>query len=70
MADIEYCMWFDGVPATQAQLDRVEEIEVQQEVDLAWEARVQIPVCVNDDGKWAGAEEAWMRNYARVRIEV
>jgi phage protein D len=70
MAEIAYRMFFDGDPATQDQLDRLEDITVEQEVDLMWEARVQIPICIDGDGRWAGEDEAWMRGFKRVRIEV
>ncbi|HVZ41836.1 MAG TPA: hypothetical protein VHI13_21320 [Candidatus Kapabacteria bacterium] len=69
MAVIEYIVFFDNNPATQDQLDRIEDVTVEQEVDLMWEARVQIPVCVDNDGRWAGEEEAWMKEFTRVRIE-
>ena len=45
-------------------------MKVVQQVDQAWEARLKVPVCVNNDGKWDGEEEAWMRPYNRVRVEV
>ncbi len=70
MGAIEYKMWFDGDSATQDQLDKVDEIMVDQAVDKAWEARIKIPVCVNNDGKWEGEEEAWMKAFTRIRVEV
>ncbi|MBV9959803.1 MAG: hypothetical protein JO360_15365 [Acidobacteria bacterium] len=70
MATIEYKVFFDNASAAQDQLDKIEEITVEQEVGMAWEARLLIPVCVNDDGKWEGEEEAWMKPYTRTRVEV
>jgi len=70
MATIEYTVFFDSKQADQALLDKVDEVKVVQEVDKAWEARLKIPVCVNNDGKWEGEEETWMRPYNRVRVEV
>src|SRR5467141_3403012 len=67
---IEYKMWFDGNSATQDQLDKVDEIVVDQAVDRAWEARIKIPVCVNNDGKWEGEQEAWMKAFTSIRVEV
>jgi len=63
-------MWFDGATATQEQLDKLDEIVVEQTVDRAWEARIKIPVCVNNDGKWEGETEAWMKAFTRIRVEV
>jgi hypothetical protein len=70
MATIEYTIFFDNQQADQTTLDKVDEVNVVQQVDQAWEARLKIPVCVNNDGKWDGEEETWMRPYNRVRVEV
>ena len=70
MATIEYTVFFDNEQADQELLDKVDEVKVVQQVDQAWEARLKVPVCVNNDGKWDGEEEAWMRPYNRVRVEV
>jgi hypothetical protein len=70
MSAIEYKIWFDGTSAKQEQLDKVDEIVVDQAVDRAWEARIKIPVCVNNDGKWEGENEAWMKAFTRIRVEI
>src|SRR5712691_10335550 len=70
MGAVEFKMFFDGVSATTEQLDEVDEIVVDQAVDRAWEARLKIPVCVNNDGKWDGEKEAWMKAFTRIRVEV
>ncbi len=70
MGEIQYKVFFDGDNATQDQLDKIDEIAVDQAVDKAWEARIKIPVCVNNDGRWEGEQEAWMRAFSRMRVEV
>src|SRR5947207_894260 len=70
MAAVEFKMFLDGVSATVEQLDKIDEIVVDQAIDRAWEARLKIPVCVNNDGKWEGEEEAWMKAFTRIRVEV
>ena len=70
MTSIEYRMFFDNNPAPREQLDRVEEITVEQEVDMAWEASLEIPVCVDDRGRWTGEDEDFMRSFSRVRVEI
>ncbi|HKG79024.1 MAG TPA: hypothetical protein VKA78_06380 [Pyrinomonadaceae bacterium] len=70
MGAVEYKMFFDGTAATVEQLDKIDDITVDQAVDRAWEARIKIPVCVNNDGKWEGEEEAWMKAFTRIRVEV
>ena len=44
----EFKVFFDNESATQAQLDEIEEIVVEQEINKVWEARVKIPVSVSD----------------------
>lgn len=70
MGAIEYKLFISGVSATQEQLDRIDEITVDQAVDRAWEARIKIPVCLNDDGSWDGEGEPWTRSLTPIRIEV
>src|SRR6185369_3248784 len=70
MGAVEYKMFFDGTAATVEQLDKIDEISVDQAIDKAWEARIKIPVCVNNDGKWEGEDEAWMKAFTRLRVEV
>ena len=70
MGVVEFKIFFEGQAATADQLDKVDEIVVDQAVDKAWEARLKIPVCVNNDGKWEGEQEAWMKAFTRIRVEV
>ncbi|MEW6417495.1 MAG: hypothetical protein AB1480_05160 [Nitrospirota bacterium] len=70
MPGIEYRIFFDNNPATREQLDRVEEITVEQEVDMAWEARLEIPIRVDENGNWTGEDEDFMASFSRVRIEI
>lgn len=70
MTGIEYRMFFNNQPATREQLDRVEEITVEQEVDMAWEARIQIPIRTDDQGKWRDENEPFVRAFSRVRVEI
>ena len=69
MGAVEYKMFFDGTAATVEQLDKIDEISVDQAIDKAWEARIKIPVCVNNDGKWEGEDEAWMKAFTRIRVD-
>ena len=70
MLATRYRLYFDDKPATREQLDSVEEITVEQEVDMAWEARLQIPVCVDDKGNWKGEDKEFMKSLSRIRAEV
>jgi hypothetical protein len=70
MATVEYRLFFDNEAADQSRLDKIEDIVVDQQMDMVWEARLSIPVCVNGDGKWEGEDEAWMLPFKRVRVEL
>jgi len=70
MPDIEFRMFFKNKPATREQLDSVEEIIVEQEVDMAWEARIKIPVCVDEKGYWTGVDKDFMSPFSQTRVEI
>src|SRR5688572_32310420 len=70
MADVTYKLFFDDEPATREQLDLVEEITVEQQLDMAWEGRFQIPICTDENGKWSQEDEDFLRSFGRVRLEV
>lgn len=65
----EFKVWYSGAPATQKQLDAIEEIVVEQEVGNPWEARIKIPVCIKEDGSWDGENDSIYAACKRVRIE-
>jgi hypothetical protein len=70
MPTTQYRLFFNNSPATREQLDKVDEITVEQEVDMAWEARLQIPICTDDKGRWSQQDAAFLREFSRLRIEI
>lgn len=70
MADIEYIVYFNNESATQEELDRIDEITVEQETDMAWEARIQIPIQTDEQGNWQGEDDDFMEAFSRVRVEI
>jgi hypothetical protein len=70
MATIEYRLFFNNNPASREQLDRVEEITVEQEVGLAWEGCLQIPAVLDAKGNWLKETEAFMSSFSRARVEI
>jgi len=70
MVGIEYRLFFNNSPGTQEQLDRIDDIVVDQEVDMTWEARIKIPVFLDDKGYWTGVDEEFMKSFSRIRVEV
>jgi hypothetical protein len=50
-------------------LGRVETITVDQEVDMPWEARIEFPICLDDNGAWSQQDVDFFDSFGRVRIE-
>ena len=65
----EYRVYYNGTLATKEQLDEIEEIVVEQEVGRVWEAKIMIPVCITEDGKWHGEDDPVRQEFLRVRVE-
>jgi hypothetical protein len=70
MAETAYRLYVNNGPATREQLDQVEEITVEQTVDMAWEARLEIPICTDDQGRWSGEDDDFLATFSRLRVEV
>ena len=70
MAASEFRAHFDGSPASRDQLDQIEAITVDQEIDMAWEARLEIPILTKGDGAWSGTDQSFASSFTRIRIEI
>lgn len=70
MPELAYRLHFGDRPATQEELDRVEEIQVEQEADMAWEARIRLFLCVGEDGRWRHGAHEFTEPFSRVRVEI
>lgn len=70
MAETEYRLFFNNQPATREQLDLVEEIVVDQEIDTAWEARLEIPIEADEHGNWTGEDEDFISAFTQIRLEL
>jgi hypothetical protein len=70
MSCCEYRLYLDGSAATPQQLARFEDITVEQEMDMAWQAHLQVPLCVDKNGNWDAESESFLLGMSRIRIEV
>jgi len=68
--NIRYRLFFNDEPTSRKELDQVEDITVEQEIDMAWEARLKVPVCQDSQGRWRNTNEHFVNNARRIRIEV
>jgi hypothetical protein len=70
MTPAEYRVFLDGEAAGQEDLDRFETVTVEQEADRPWEARLEVPVCLDEQGNWSGDDERFMQAFRRIRVEL
>lgn len=70
MPETRYRLFFDNSNASDLQLDMIDEIVIEQEVDMAWEARLKIPISVDERGNWTGEDEDFMKPFSRLRVEI
>ena len=70
MAGLAYRVWFGDRSATKEELDRIEEIVVEQEMDMAWEARIRMYVCLDEKGHWQHGADGFAKPFERVRVEI
>ncbi|MCB9569536.1 MAG: hypothetical protein H6710_20365 [Myxococcales bacterium] len=66
---IDYRVYFDGEAASSDELAAIESIVVDQEIDVAWEARLQIAICADSRGNWREGDR-YADDFTRVRIEL
>jgi hypothetical protein len=67
---IEYRAWFNGQPAEQSMLDRIRELRIDQGIDMAAEAELELAIEADDNGAWSGVADDGLQAFERVRLEV
>ena len=70
MQTAKYRVYLDGKPLDRRQLDNVDTITVEQQMDKAWQARLELLVCTTERGQWEGEDDSLLQPFKRVRIEV
>jgi len=50
MPSFGFRVYFGDRAATTEELSRIEEIVVEQEMDMAWEAHVRLYLCTDENG--------------------
>ncbi|OGO54594.1 MAG: hypothetical protein A2V85_03055 [Chloroflexi bacterium RBG_16_72_14] len=70
MGDPRFRLYLDDQPATRDQLDQIDEVDVDQRMDAAWQAELQIPICTDDEGNWCYPGEAFAATFGRLRVEL
>ena len=70
MPTSEFRIYIDNEKASAEQLAAFSSIRVEQAVGMAAAAELQMPLVPDDDGVWAGFDEAAAQPFARVRIDI
>lgn len=70
MTPAEYKILFQGTAATRAQLDRFQAITVEQEENRPWQARLEMAICLDDQGNWSHEDETFLEAFTRIRVEL
>ena len=58
MSAAEYKILFDGTAASADELARFESITVEHEAERPSQARLELSVCLDDQGNWSGDARA------------
>ena len=70
MGVAQFRVWFGSNQASADDLDRIEEIEVTQELDRFWEARMRMTMCLDAQGRWQHRPDTVAAPFSRVRVEL
>jgi hypothetical protein len=70
MPGFGFRVYFGDRPATTEELSRIEEIVVEQEMDMAWEAHLRLYLCTDANGNWRHGADEFAAPFSRVRVEI
>lgn len=67
---IEYKLWLDSEPVDATFYTMIETITVEQGIDLACEARLEVEMCADEGGTWSGPTDSYATPWNRLRLEI
>jgi hypothetical protein len=70
MGGMCFRVWFGDHAASEEELARIEEIEITQEMDHFWEARLRMALCLDENGRWLHWPGDVAQALSRVRVEL
>ncbi len=70
MSEVKFRVWFGSAEASEDDLARIEEIEVTQEIDKFWEARMRMTMCLDAQGRRKHRTDTVAAAFSRVRVEI
>ena len=66
MSGALFRLFVDDSQTDRETLDRVERITVEQQIDMIWEALVELPVCTDERGEWSSEDEEYTAAFSRL----
>ena len=63
-------VWFGERAASEDELERIEQIDVTQEMDALWEAHLRMALCLDANGAWLHWPGDTSTPFSRVRVEL
>jgi hypothetical protein len=63
-------VWYGKNPASLDDLARIEDIEITQEMDRFWEARLRTAMRLDDQGAWQNRADSVASPFSRIRVEL
>lgn len=70
MGGAAFRMYFGDRSATAEELARIESITIEQEMEMAWEARIRMVLCLDDQGRWKHQPADTAQPFSRIRVEI
>src|SRR4029434_3082922 len=70
MPSFGFRVYFGDRAATTEELSRIEEIVVEQEMDMAWEAHGRLYLCTGENGHLPNGADEFAQAFSRVRVEI
>jgi len=70
MAEMRFRVWFGNRAISEEELALIEDIEVTQEMDAFWEARLRMVLCLDEEGTWKHRPDEVVEPFSRVRVEI
>jgi hypothetical protein len=70
VAEQRFRVWFGDRAASADELERIEEIEVTQEMDAFWEAHMRMALCLDANGTWLHWPGDTATPFSRIRVEL
>lgn len=63
-------LWLDNKPVEDTFYTMIETVTVEQGIDLACEAHLELEMCADETGAWSGPTDSYATPWKRLRLEI